>query len=112
MPKAVQKESSKRMRPAFNPESREQQLVSLAVDLAEKQLIEGTASSQVITHYLKIGSTKEKLEKEKLEEENKLLKAKTEALKSQKRTEELYTEALNAMKRYAGQGAPDESDDY
>lgn len=112
MPKAVQKESSKRMRPAFNPESREQQLVSLAVDLAEKQLIEGTASSQVITHYLKIGSTKEKLEKEKLEEENKLLKAKTEALKSQKRTEELYTEALNAMKRYAGQGEPDESDDY
>ena len=91
------------IRPALTPEAREKQLISLAVDLAEKQLQEGTASSQVITHYLKLGSTKERLEKEKLAEENKLLKAKTEAIQSQKRVEELYSEALNAMRRYSGQ---------
>lgn len=94
----------RKMRPALTPEARENQLVSLAVDLAEQQLRDGTASSQVITHYLKLGSTKERLEKEKLEEENKLLRAKTENLKSMKRVEELYTEALNAMRNYAGYG--------
>jgi len=98
------KSSRKKMRPGLTPESRESQLVSLAVDLAEQQLIDGTASSQVITHYLKLGSTKEKLEKEKLAEENKLLKAKTESLQSQKRVEELYAEALDAMKNYSGNG--------
>lgn len=107
---ASHSESLKMMRPALNPEARENQLVSLAVDLAEQQLRDGTASSQVITHYLKLGSTRERLEKEKLEEENKLLKAKTEALQSQKRVEELYMEALNAMRDYAGKGV-DEYDD-
>lgn len=100
--------SERKMRPALTPEARENQLVSLAVDLAEQQLRDGTASSQVITHYLKLGSTKERLEKEKLEEENKLLRAKTENLQSMKRVEELYSEALNAMRNYAGQGDPDE----
>lgn len=99
-------------RPALTPEAREKQMVAYAVDLAEKQLLEGTASSQVITHYLKIGSMREKLERERLEEENKLLRAKTEALQSQKRVEELYINALNAMKRYSGQGEPDDQDDY
>lgn len=103
--------SSKRTRPALTPEGRENQMISLAVDLAEKQLIEGTASSQVITHFLKLGSTKERLEKEKLEEENKLLKAKTEALQSAKRVEELYADAIAAMKRYSGNGRGDE-DEY
>lgn len=98
----------KRGRPALTPEARENQLISLAVDLAEQQLREGTASSQVITHYLKLGSTREKLERERLEEENKLLKAKTEALQSQKRMEELYADAIKAMKNYGGQGDPDE----
>lgn len=101
--------TQRRRRPALTPEARENQMISLAVDLAEKQLMEGTASSQVITHYLKLGSTKERLEKEKLEEENKLLKAKTEALQSAKRVEELYADAINAMKRYSGQG---DADDY
>ena len=82
-------------------------MISLAIDLAEKQLSEGTASSQVITHYLKLGSTKERLEKEKLEKENELLKARTESLQSAKRVEELYKEALNAMKRYSGQSGDD-----
>ena len=99
---------TKKRRPALSPEARENQLISLAVDLAEKQLQEGTASSQVITHYLKLGSTKERLEKEKLEEENKLLRAKTENLQSQKRVEELYSEAIKAMRNYNGQGEPDE----
>ena len=67
----------KKIRPALTPESRENQLISLAVDLAERQLQEGTASSQVITHYLKLGSTRERQEKEKLEEEIKLLRART-----------------------------------
>lgn len=102
MPKVRENKSNKR--PALTPEARENQMIALAVNLAEKQLQEGTASSQVITHFLKLGSTKERLEKEKLEEENKLLRAKTEKLQSDKRVEELYTDALNAMRRYNGQG--------
>ena len=108
MAKASKNGSVKSRRPALSPEARENQLISLAVDLAEKQLQEGTASSQVITHYLKLGSTKERLEKEKLEEENKLLRAKTENLQSQKRVEELYSEAIKVMRNYNGQGEPDE----
>ena len=108
MAKVASSSSSRKRRPALSPEARENQLISLAVDLAEKQLQEGTASSQVITHYLKLGSTKERLEKEKLEEENKLLRAKTENHQSQKRVEELYSEAIKAMRNYAGQGETDE----
>lgn len=104
------KQTQRKMRPAMTPEGRELQLISLAVDLAEQQLREGTASSQVITHYLKLGSTKERLEKEKLEEENKLLRAKTEALQSAKDTERLYLEAINAMRRYSGNGGPEDED--
>ena len=100
--------SSRKMRPALSPEARENQLIYLATDLVERRLTEGTASSQEVTHFLKLGTTKERLEREKLEEENKLLRAKTENLQSQKRVEELYTEALNAMRRYAGQGEQDE----
>ena len=90
------------IRPALTPEARENQLISAAVNLAEKQLLEGTASSQVITHYLKLGSSKERLEKEKLERENELLRARTEALQSAQRVEELYANALDAMRRYNG----------
>lgn len=102
MAKAKAVLSSKKIRPALTPEARENQLVSLAVDLAEKQLIEGTASSQVITHYLKLGTMKHKAEMEKLERENELLKAKTESLQSAKKIEALYEEALSAMKSYSG----------
>lgn len=100
----------KRRPPAATPEARENQMISLAVDLAEKQLLDGTASSQVITHYLKLGSTKDKIEKEILQEQKELLKAKTEAIQSAKRVEELYENALNAMRSYSGQ-AP-QADDY
>ena len=104
--------TKRRSRPAINPEARENQLISLAVDLAEQQLRDGTASSQLITHYLKLATTKERLERELLEREVELKKAKTEALQSAKRIEELYTNALNAMRNYSGQGDPDEYEDY
>ena len=102
------KNTSRSIRPALTPEARENQMIALAVDLAEKQLLEGTASSQVITHYLKLGSTKERIEKEILEKQKELISAKTESLQSAKRIEELYTEALNAMRNYNGQGDPDD----
>lgn len=95
-------------RPATTPEERENQMIALAVDLAEQQLREGTASSQVITHYLKLGSTKERLEKKNLEMDVVLKEAKTEALQSAKRIEELYANALNAMRNYAGQESYDD----
>lgn len=98
----------RKIRPAMTPEARENQLISLAVDLSEKQLQEGTASSQVITHYLKLGSTKERIEKEILEKQKELISAKTENLKSAKKIEELYAEAISAMKRYSGHGDSDE----
>lgn len=102
---------SRKVRPALSPEARENQLIALATDLAEKQLIEGTASSQVISHFLQRGSTKAQLEMEKLKEENKLLRAKTENLKSQKNTEELYNKAIKAMRDYAGLGNLEEDEE-
>lgn len=113
MRKAKAVSSSKpprKMRPALTPEARENQLVSLAVDLAEKQLMEGTASSQVITHYLKLGSTKERIEKEILEKQKELIVAKTESLHSVKKMEELYVKAIEAMKSYSGNGGANEDD--
>lgn len=115
MAKIKQEEGSsgarKKIRPALTPEARENQMISLAVDLAEKQLMEGTASSQVITHYLKLGSTKERIEKEILEKQKELISAKTESLQSAKRIEELYTDAISAMRRYSGQGGPDDDEE-
>lgn len=101
-------ESSRKMRPALSEEARESQMISLAVDLAEKQLQEGTASSQVITHYLKLGSTKERIEKEILMKQKELIEAKTQSLQSAQRIEELYKNALDAMRNYSGQGDPDD----
>lgn len=89
--------------PALSAEARENELIALAVGLAEQQLREGTASSQVITHYLKLASTRESLEKEKLRRENDLLRAKVDAIESEKRSEELYAQAIEAMRRYSGQ---------
>ena len=108
MAKTKGSDAIRAIRPALTPEARENQMISLAVDLAERQLQEGTASSQVITHYLKLGSMRERLEREKLEEENKLLKARTEQIQSMKRIEELYEDAIKAMRNYGGQGDQDE----
>ena len=102
----------RKIRPGLTPEARENQLVSLAVDLAEKQLLEGTASSQVISHYLKIGSTKERIEKEILEKQKELIDAKTQALQSAKKVEELYANALRAMKNYSGQDEDDDESNF
>ena len=102
------KENQPKIRPALTPEARENQLISLAVDLVEQRLLDGAASSQETTHFLKLGSMKNRLEMEKLKEENKLLQARTEALQSAKRVEELYSEAISAMRRYSGNGDPDE----
>lgn len=113
MPKLrkVDNPPKRRGAPATTLEARENQLISLAVDLAEKQLSEGTASAQVITHYLKLGSTMERLEKEKLVKENELLNAKTQSLYSAKKIEDLYANALNSMRRYSGNQLLGESDD-
>ena len=106
--KASSSAPTRKTRPALSPEGRENQMISLAVDLAEKQLREGTASSQVITHYLKLGSTMAKLDHELKMKELELMQAKTEQLKSSKRSEELMEEAIKAFKRYNGQGDQDE----
>lgn len=98
-------------KPAETLEGRESQLVSLAVDLAERQLSEGTASAQVISHYLKLGSTRERLEQERLERENALLMARIEQIESGKRIEELYATALEAMRSYSGQEVFEIEDD-
>lgn len=102
--KQIKAFETRRSRPALTPEARENQLIALAIDRAEQQLLDGTASSQVITHYLKLGSTKERLEREKLERENELLRAKAESIQSAQRIEELYKNALDAMRSYRGEG--------
>ena len=99
-PKKSREDQSK-IRPALTPEARESQLISLAVDLVEQRLLNGTASSQETTHFLKLASMKNRLEIQKLQEQNKFLQAKTEALQSAKRIEELYSEAISAMRSYS-----------
>lgn len=103
MAERQQQHAPRRRRPAHTPEGREQQLISLAADLAEKQLEAGTASAQVMTHFLKLGSTRERAEQERLKNENLLLSAKIEQMASARRIEELYETALNAMRSYSGQ---------
>lgn len=104
--------SSRTRRPAISPEARENQLISYAYDLVEQRLIDGTASSQETTHFLKLGTEKARLEKEILERQKDLITAKTEALRSEERIEKLMTEAINAMRGYQGLGEPDEPEDY
>lgn len=99
-----------RRRRAKTPEARENQLVSLAFDLAEQQMREGTASAQVITHYLKAGAQRERLEREKIFLENELLKAKKEAIESAQDMKVLYEDAMKAMSSY--QGNPVEEDEF
>lgn len=102
--------SRKKLPPALTPEAKENQMIALSMDVAEQMLRSGKPPAQVVTHFLKLGSMKEKLEREKIENENRLLKAKVESLQSQKRVEELYADAINAMKRYSGNY--NEEDEY
>lgn len=96
--------STGRDRPTLTPEARENRLIAKAMNLAEKQIDEGTASSQVLTHFLKLATTKAELEKEKLRHETELLNARTKSLESTERIEEMYSKAISAMQRYSGNG--------
>lgn len=98
--------------PARTPEDRENQIASLAFDLAERQIQDGTASAQVLTWALKLGSTREAIEKEKIRNENALLATKKEIMESQKAVEELYTQALDAMRAYSGQAPMTQEPEY
>lgn len=98
----------RRRKPATTPEDREAQLVSLAYDVAEEQLMNGTASSQVITQMLKLGSSRERLEQQRLTHENELTKVKIEAMESATRMEELYANAIRAMSMYQGKDVTDD----
>lgn len=95
---------------ARSPEARENQLISDAYDFAERSMREGTASSQMVTHFLKLGSYKERLEREKLENENELLKAKVKSLESAEKSEEAYEKVIRAMREYSGNF--DDEDEY
>lgn len=105
---SASKSTKKAGRPALSPEARENQMIALAIDLAEQQLIDGTASSQVITHFLKLGTTKAELEKEKLRIENKKTEAQIKSLQNADEMKDMYEKALKAMKNYQGFGDPDE----
>lgn len=112
MPTKKPRESKPRARrPAMTPDAREAQMISLAVDLAEQQLRDGTASSQVITHFLKLGSTKERIEKEILEKQKDLIAAKTANLQSSQRIEELYDKAIKSMREYNGYDPEDDDEE-
>lgn len=99
-----------RRKPATSPEARENEMVSLAHDLAEKQIRSGTASSQVITHFLKLGSSRERLEQQRLEYESELARVKIEAIEQQQRIEELYSDAIAAMRSYSPELGPIDPD--
>lgn len=107
-----EKASRKPRRPATTLEGRENQLISLAADLAEKQMISGNVSAQVLTHFLKLGSTRERLEQERLQRENLLLSAKVDQIASSQRVEELYITALQAMRRYTGEDPGGYQEEY
>lgn len=108
--------SRPKIKPALTPEARENQLIALAIDLVEQRLIDGTASSQETTHFLKLASRKAKLEQERQALENELIRAKTQALKDQADMKVLYADAIAAMRRYSGHDSgefdDEESDDY
>lgn len=113
MGKVIRTTDISKRKPATTPEEDENECINLAMRLAKKQLEEGTASSQVITHYLKLGSSTERLEKRFKEKQVELMEAKTEALKSAKNIEALYTDAIKAMRSYSGQPEPEErEEDY
>ena len=111
MKKDERKAPSRKSHRASTPEGRENQLIALAVDLAEERLRNGTASNSMILHYLKLASPKEQIEREILVEQKELVKAKTEALQSAKEIEELYKSAMDAMKEYNGQAVKEDDEE-
>lgn len=108
MAKVTGIKSSRKTRPPLSPEANESQMISLAMDLVRQRLIDGTASSQETTHFLKLATNKAQLENKLLEAQTEMAIAKKEALQSQKRMDELYANAIQAMKKYSGQGDLDD----
>lgn len=104
-------EPTKKMRPALTPNARENQMISLAMDLVEERLRNGTATSQETTHFLKLGTERARLEKEKLELENEMIKAKTKAVISSESSEKLYADAIKAFQKYSGNMSVSEESD-
>lgn len=103
-------ETPQSLPPSLTLEGRENKMIALAMDLVERRMLEGTASSQEVTHFLKLGSSKAVLERDRLREENKLLRAKTEALQAQRSNEELLTKALSALRGYRGEDEGEEEE--
>lgn len=99
---AANKKQAKR-KPATDPVAREKQLINLAVDLAEKQLTDGSAAASVINHYLKLASTRESIERDILEKQSELMTAKAEAIHSSKESKQIAQEAIEAMRNYQQQ---------
>ena len=101
----------RRRAPAIGSAEREQQLISMAMDRAEQKFMDGTASDSLTIHFLRLATTKAELEKKKIEKEILQLGAKTDAIQSTARIEELYLGAMEAMKRYGGSINRDDSED-
>ncbi|AWN05436.1 hypothetical protein SEA_ANNIHILUS_1 [Streptomyces phage Annihilus] len=93
-------------RPATTPQGRENQMVALAYDLVEQRLRDGTASATETTALLKLGSSRERLEQERIRHENELLVVKKEAMESQKKSEALFRDAMDYFRAYTGNGPP------
>lgn len=105
------KTAVRRRAPAVDPEEREKQLISMAMDAAEKKFLEGRASDSLTIHFLRLATTKMELEKEKTRKEIAQLAAKTDAIQSMARMEELYNDAMNAIKNYGGSINQDPGED-
>ena len=105
------KSTRRKHAPAKTPEARENQLIAAAVDLAEKQIREGTASAAVITHYLKLATKREDLETQRIQAQIDSERAKQEAMSADKNAEEMYTNAMKAMREYSGVQMMDVDDD-
>lgn len=115
-PRRIRKDDENYERPSFtpamNPDDQEDELISLAVDLAMQRLRDGTASNQLVSEIIKLGTAKERLTREKLQRENEMLKAKTESIQAARENGERYIEAIRAMKVYAGMGSFEDEEDY
>jgi len=105
-------EPGTRRKPATTPQGRESQLVSMALDLVEERLRKGTASAQEVTHLLKLGSSREQLEQQRIAHENELMRVKIKEVEQAKEIEELYRNAISAMRSYSGQEPLRGDDDY
>lgn len=104
----VEQQKTRKLAPALTDEDREKRLISLAMDRAEEQLMDGTASAQLICHYLRLATARDRLEREQLSAKNELLAAKTEMIKTAERTEEMYAQAIDAMRIYGGHSSEEE----